>query len=69
MRKEDAVCASFLHAIGQAASVCHVETHIVGFMCYELTGIIYQNRYQDIIRLIEKKLICYEKRLLRLKIN
>lgn len=63
---EDIYYASLCHAIGQAVSSVHVQTHAIGLSIYELSSIVFLNQenakpiLEDKLRYYYQKLQYYE---------
>lgn len=52
------------HAIGQGCSTVHVETHALGLVFYELTGIVIKHKYKDYQMEVLDKIKYYTNRLI-----
>lgn len=59
---KDEVDIALFHAIGQACSTVHVETHAIGLPIYELTAIVRSNPHHY-TKLIEEKIKFYIEKL------
>lgn len=60
---DDRVCAAYAHAIGHAGAAVHVETHALGLVLYELTGIVYDTGLDKCGPAVEGKIQYYMDRL------
>lgn len=65
MAKElnDKVDIALCHAVGQACSTVHIETHAIGLAFYELSAIVFESINDDWISKVEKKIDYYLDRL------
>lgn len=59
-RVEDAADAALFHAVGQACSAVHTETHAFGFVLYDCTALVRRAAGQDVSSLLEARLQQYE---------
>ncbi|AEV29566.1 hypothetical protein SpiGrapes_1770 [Sphaerochaeta pleomorpha str. Grapes] len=60
----DTVTGLLAHAIGQACSTVHVETHALGLVFYELSAIVYTQGLDGCQMAVEEKIKSYYDRLL-----
>ena len=56
---EDKSDIALCHAIGQACSTVHVETHAIGLAFYELSAIVFENIDGNWIEKVEEKINYY----------
>ena len=61
MAKElsDPVDIALCHAVGQACSAVHVETHAIGIAVYELTALVLKHGIENCDHIIEEKIQDY----------
>lgn len=59
----DRVCGAYAHAIGHAGATVHVETHALGLVFYELTGMVYDACLDQCGQMIDERIEYYIVRL------
>lgn len=60
---EDPVDAALFHAVGQACSTVHVDTHALGLVFYELTAVVMACGYENYQEKVLEKTAFYAERL------
>lgn len=60
---QNEVHAALCHAVGQAGATVHVKTHAMGFIFYELTGIVLAHKTEEYEPFVMQKIEFYKQRL------
>ena len=60
---EDKECIALVHAIGQAGSTVHTETHALGLVFYELTALVLRVGLEQCDAVVSEKIAWYCERL------